>query len=130
MKLWNTKKPVITEAMKFGIDHEIDAVLDFEKAYGKTVKCGLFVHRVFVYFGASPDRIWKNSLLEIKCSHVLRDTKPDAKGLESLLPAQQRCHFLEKTTDGGVQLKRGHKYYMQCQLQMFVTGYRNTIFLT
>ena len=116
--------------MKFGIVHEIDAVLDFEKDYGKTVKCGLFVHRVFTYFGASPDRIWKNSLLEIKCSYVLRDTKPDAKGLDSLLPAQRNCHFLEKTVDGGVRLKRGHKYYVQCQLQMFVSGYRNTIFLT
>ena len=60
--------------MQWGIDHEEVAVVGFEALYGKTRKCGMFIHRGFYFFGASPDRIWKNSLLEIKCSHVLRHT--------------------------------------------------------
>ena len=112
-KLWKTDEFKPTVAMQWGIDHEEVAVLGFEDLYGKTQKCGLFIHRGFYFFGASPDRIWKNSLLEIKCSHVLRHTKPDAKGLDSLMPAQRNRHFLEKTVGNGVALKRNHKYYAQ-----------------
>ena len=116
--------------MKWGTDNEENGVLDFEKDHGKTQKCGLFVHRGFWFFGASPDRIWRTSLIEIKCSHVLRFVKPDADGLDTLTVPQQRNHFLEKTgIADGVRLKRGHKYYAQCQMQMYCTGYRNTIFV-
>merc|ERR1711862_423204 len=103
--------------MKWGIDHEMDAVSEFEKENGRTTKCGLFIHKKYPYLGATPDRIWRNKLLEIKCSYVLRDVKPDKNGIGSLDNDHQRNHCLEIGGNGptGVRLKRTHPYFKQCQ---------------
>lgn len=38
--MWNMNKSVCTTAMKWGIDHEMDAVSEFEKENGRTTKVG------------------------------------------------------------------------------------------
>ena len=114
-------------AIRWGNEHESDAILDFENEEGgKVVKCGIFIHRKFPFLGASPDGIWKDSLIEVKCPYSLRNTFPWDLG--SLRPVQRRNHFQEKIGNN-VSLKDTHAYYYQCQLQMFCTGYRNTKFI-
>ena len=71
-KLWEKQKDLKVPAVIYGRTHEKDAVLDFETRFSKIQKCGLYIHRKFSFFGASPDGIWRNSLIEIKCPYVLR----------------------------------------------------------
>ena len=130
-------------AIQWGIEHEQDAISDFEDQpeHGKTTSCGLFINRFYPMFGASPDAIYKDPVtkecvvIEVKCPWVLRNTDPN--DLDSLEPEQRRAHFREKTCNPPCitkcthyKLKREHKYYAQCQLQMFVTGMKKTIFIT
>ena len=105
--------------IKWGIENEGNAVKDFEiRKGGKVVKCGLFIHRTYPFFAASPDGIYNDCLLEIKCPWVLRETYPD--DLDHLDEIPRRNHFREVTERGNIKLKRGHKYFAQCQLQASV----------
>ena len=58
---------------------------------------------------------------------MLRDHEPDSF---DKLNKKQRAHYcLLKDKDGRVGLKRKHKYFMQIQMQMAVTGYPTTTFM-
>ena len=137
-KLWDDFQDLShLPAIQWGIEHESDAIEDFENQpeHGKTTKCGLFINRFYPMFGASPDALYKDHVIEVKCPYILRDTDPN--DLDSLLPDQRINHFREKTCNPPCmvkcehyKLKRDHKYYAQCQLQMFVTGMKKTIFIT
>ena len=106
-------------AIQWGIKNEGNCIADFEKRKGgKVVKCGLFIHRDYPFFAASPDGIYNDCLLEVKCPWVLRETYPD--DLDYLDEDQRRNHFRDVTARGNIKLKRGHKYYAQCQLQVSV----------
>ena len=68
------------------------------------------------YVGASPDRsllcsCCEKACMEIKCLYSINYTKPFYFILEYL-----------RLCDGKTVLKKSHKYYTQCMLQMAVTG--------
>ncbi|KAK2140272.1 hypothetical protein LSH36_1413g00023 [Paralvinella palmiformis] len=76
--------------------------------------CGLVISRWSPWLAVRPDRkVYDPSrypvlgLLEIKCPQV--STVLDAK-------------FLQRTSDGRLQLKRSHQYYTQVQAQLAITG--------
>ena len=116
MKLWNDQPDLShIEAIQYGIAHENDAIKDFEAKYGKTVKCGLFIERFHPMFAVSPDRLFNEYLIEVKCPFVLRHTRPD--NLDCLNASQKSNFFCDKTLNGELRLKRNHKYFVQIQLQ-------------
>ena len=98
----------------------------FSNSYGSVKKCGLFISRKFPQFGASPDGIFQDYLVEVKCPYALKDTTPT--NISNLTPAQRKTFFLI-SSENGVELDTKHKYYSQCQWQMFVTGFRKTKFV-
>ena len=78
--------------------------------------CELFVDETLPYVGANPERMllcscYEKVCVEIKCPCSITYTKPCYSNLEYL----QLC-------DGKTVLKKSHKYYSQCILQMAVTG--------
>jgi hypothetical protein len=106
-------------AIKWRTDHEPIARQEYEEATDTVVEqCGLFISRSNSIFGASPDGLidMRQGVLEIKCPYSLRD-----EDLSALDPAK-RPPFFELSKDGVFQLKKGHQYFFQIQLSMFVTG--------
>ena len=93
---------------------------------GDVKKCGFFVSKKFPQFGCSPDGIANEWLIEIKCPYLLKDTTPT--DLSKLSVTQKRSFWLQETPYG-VQLDKKHKYYYQCQWQMFVTGFKKLKFI-
>lgn len=81
--------------------------------------CRLLVSPSFPWLGASPDRIvfdrveGSYGVLEIKCSHTLRDLKA------SQLSTVDICSELDGDNP---KLKRDHPYYYQLLGQMAVSG--------
>ena len=113
-------------AIEWGKDHEDTALQACATMFGEDVKkCGAFVSKKFPNFAASPDGIYNEYLIEIKCPFLLKDTTPT--DLSKLSVTQKRSFFLVETPYG-VKLDKKHKYYYQCQWQMFVTGFKKVKF--
>jgi hypothetical protein len=126
-KLW--KQPLDLShvpAIKWGREHEQDAIKVYETQAGSTQKCGLFISRAHPFLGASPDGINGEYLIEIKCPFVLRDCHPS--DLETLNPNQRSGFFCTKE-NGQLKLKQKHAYFWQIQCQMYVTGFKKTHFV-
>jgi hypothetical protein len=81
----------------------------------------------FVLSGCSLDGIYEGKILEVKCPYMLRDHEPDS--FDKLTKKQQASYCLIKDKDGRIGMRRKHKYFMQIQMQMAVTGYPTTTFL-
>ena len=83
--------------------------------------CGFYVNVEHPFLGASP-----NALIEGKCCGlgVVEIKCPLCAQESSFTEAAngKRDFCLEECCDGKYQLKRHHKYYYQCQLQIFVIG--------
>ena len=129
IKLMGLAKPFYSKYTQHGIDHEQDAIHDFEAKYGgNVVKCGAFISRKYPFLLASPDGLYGENLIEVKCPYILAETTP--WDLKSLKKPQRQRHFCESTGNGrGIALKRSHKYFAQVQMAMLVTGFRNTVFI-
>ncbi|XP_071506667.1 uncharacterized protein [Diadema antillarum] len=80
-------------------------------------ECGLFVHPIKVFLGASPDGLVsckccdEPGVLEIKCPRTIAFEEPTAENLDYLT-----------MVDGETKLKNNHQYYYQVQCQMGITG--------
>ena len=119
-------------AIKYGTKNEKNALEAFSRMYGEVKPCGLFISRKYPQLGASPDGIFEDFLLEVKCPLVLKDTTPT--NISSLTPEQRKDFFLissESSQDGQdqVELKKNHRYYSQVQFQMYITGFRKSKFI-
>ena len=114
-------------AIKYGSKNEKNALEAFRNMYGGEVKeCGLFISKKYPQLGASPDGIFEDFLLEVKCPSVLKNTTPT--NIASLTPEQRRNFFLisSENSQDQVELKKNHVYYSQIQFQMYITGYRKS----
>ena len=118
-------------ALKYGRTMEEEAVNAFYNEMSKKHKnlnleeCGLFLEKDMPYVGGSPDRIvrcscCKPACLEVKCPYSINYTHPQDPNIT--LP------YLCKDDDV-LTLKKQHKYYTQCQVQMAVTGYKHCFFM-
>ena len=115
-------KPNIA-VIKYGRAMEIEVAnifIEFIKRKNTDIKlsdCGLFVDETLLYLGARPDRILlccsccKKVCVEIKCPCWIDYTKPCYSNSEYL-----------RLCNGKTVLKKSHKYYTQCMLQMAVNG--------
>ena len=85
--------------------------------------------------GASLDGIYEDSIVEVKCPHVLflKEAHPedfDKPGV--LTPKQLGRYCCERRFENGKnysRLKKDHKFYYQCQFQMEITGYKRCRFI-
>ena len=94
----------------------------------KNVKYALRVNSIFkthFFFlaGASMDGIFNNCGVEVKCPSSLMNAD-----LNKLTEKQLKKHFCEKK-NGKMVLKRDHKFFVQVQTQMFVSGFKSTYFV-
>ena len=88
----------------------------------KVQECGLIVNPKFPHLGASPDAILENSnegygLLEIKCPAADR-----WKNVHPSTCASDSDFFCSVDENGDPKLKRSHRYYMQVQGQLAISG--------
>ncbi|XP_059847481.1 uncharacterized protein LOC132406183 [Hypanus sabinus] len=123
---------VMTPAMKWGINHELDAVKRYEGLKSKDLQkevevrpCGLFIDPAKNWLAASPDGLVVDKktgdvvgLLEVKCPYKHRK--------HSINKACEDKDFCLESKD---KLKKNHPYFTQVQCQMAVTGISKTDFV-
>ncbi|KAI8419763.1 hypothetical protein MSG28_008431 [Choristoneura fumiferana] len=64
-------------AVKYGKTNETVAIKQLEKQEGVNVqKCGLFIDSEHFFLGASPDGLFEEGIVEIKCPYSARNTDP------------------------------------------------------
>ena len=85
-------------------------------------QCGLIVSPKYPHLGASPDALLENptegqGLLEIKCpaADKWKSVHPNVCALDS-------DFFCTLDENGAIKLKRSHRYYIQVQGQMAISG--------
>ena len=127
-KLVNARLP----ALKYGLAMEEDATAKFFENFAREHKsatlneCGLFLSKELPFIGGSPDRIvycdcCGKSCLEVKCPFSIAHTSPtdpDAK-----LP-----YLAIDSGSNTLCLRRNHKYFTQCQVQMAATKSKQCYF--
>ena len=109
--------PIQTYWMKYGFECEPKAIDKYEEQT-KTTVCdsGLWVNPKYPFLGCSPDGLLgKDGIIEIKFLKII--TSPN----QSLVPKDVINRQCFKITDGTLELKHGHDYYYQMQLQLLVT---------
>ena len=133
-KILFPEKPSVTNAaIKWGIDHEPDALKCFYAEHFdkhqefKTEKSGLYICKDHPYIAASPDGFMSCKYhgllpLEIKCPHNIREIAKIEDGLKY-------CQFLTKTSSGNITINTSHKYYTQIVSQMGITNTKQAVFI-
>ena len=117
----------VSKPTQYGCKHEKDAREQYKSQMVgkhsdfKITPCGFFVDLKIPYIRASPDGLVEctccgKGVVEIKCPYCAKD----ADSLNEV--ADKHKNFCLDRTEKGLQLSRNHPYYMQCQLQMYVTG--------
>ena len=112
---------LMPKACQYGCDHEEQARVKYFDDHSKThssliiINCGLILHPLYPFFGASPDGIincscCSSGVLEIKCAYQCKD-----KSINELV---EERNFCLENVDGSLSLKRNHAYYYQIQLRM------------
>lgn len=121
-KLLTEKDISYVKAIAHGIRFENDAIRLYEKVNDARVEAkGLILHPIHNWLGASVDGFIGNSgsdrhrCLEIKCP--LLSEKDSANASLRDLALCRKSWFL-LIDNGSLKLKRNHKYFYQCQIQM------------
>ncbi|EJF98608.1 hypothetical protein MEI_00178 [Bartonella vinsonii subsp. arupensis Pm136co] len=96
-----------TPAMQWGIEHEEDALKEYEFIYDTTItRCGFFQHPKIEMAGASPDGlIGEDGLIEVKCPQstthlrffVYDEIKPEYHAqmqFQMACTGRKWCHFI------------------------------------
>lgn len=118
-------------ALKYGRVMEENAVnhfFDIMKKKHKNLQiqeCGLFLDKTVPFIGGSPDRIitctcCEPACLEVKCPYSINHLSPTDPKAD--------LAYLVKDVDK-IELKKNHRYYTQCQVQMAVTGFNHSYFM-
>ena len=110
-------------AIKHGNKFEKVALLQYKKDFkAEVVPAGLFIKPDKPFLCASPDGVViKNGsiekIVEIKCPYTC-STKPIFNEVEGKF----NVTYLHKDAEKVTYLSSTHKYYTQCQIQMYVCG--------
>ena len=104
----------ISEACKWGIEHEEDAIKKYAQQQNVTVtKCGFFINPKWPWLGCSPDGIISSSkAIEVKCPFTKKDI--------SVTDACEKLFFMH-LVENIPKLKTNHNYFYQCQGIMAIT---------
>ncbi|XP_073953228.1 LOW QUALITY PROTEIN: uncharacterized protein [Choristoneura fumiferana] len=101
-------------AVKYGKTNETVAIKQLEKQEGVNVqKCGLFIDSEHFFLGASPDGLFEEGIVEIKCPYSARNTTPDPE--QAII--DKKIKFWK--TDGTVNTN--HDWYYQIQGQLHIS---------
>ena len=128
-QILNSRRGLNTDAVKWGIDNEANALKCFHAAniskQFKTEKAGLVLLPSKPFIGASPDacmvcKCHGNIPLEIKCPFKIRD-KIIAEGVND-------CEFYVWIMEE-LDSNRSHKYFTQITSQIALTGSKFGIFI-
>ena len=88
------------------------------------VKCESKITVLFL--GATPDGIFNNCCVEVKCPYTRREE--DQEDWKKMSNTELGTFFL-KNTGEGLKLDDKHIYFTQCQIQMYVLGLKMTHFV-
>jgi hypothetical protein len=120
-------------AVKWGIDHERDALEDYLTLQGavtdlKVSPSGITLYPSHAFLGASSDG-WvidqsmpkenQRGVLEIKCPYSMSGHNITEKEVHELAG---EVGFCLENTERGPRLRRDHKYYAQVQGEMAIMG--------
>lgn len=116
----NTVKAILyktfsgNRATKYGLEHKVHAITQFENDFKMEVKeAGLFIHPTENYLAASPDGlIGGTSIMEIKCHSTIAELHPEDGILQEKIKfAKMEIFFLK--------LNRNNNYYHQAQGNLY-----------
>ena len=123
-----------TEATKWGLNHEKDAIQclirkleEDEHENVRVENSGIFVSEDYPFIGATPDSIIScdccgKQLVEVKCPFTKKD--------ELLNVTDEKANFyLKKDESGELHLDNNHEYFFQVQTQMGVTKVESCLFV-
>jgi len=108
--------------MEYGSENEQTAIQCFEEKTGLKVEpCGLFIHEIYGFLGASPDGVIDNDfIVEVKCPK-------SAKNLTVSEASQKIKNFcIDKKT---MKLNKKSNYYYQIQGQLQISNRKNCYFI-
>lgn len=98
-------------AIKYGKENEKAAIEQLQDQEGIIIKkCSLFIDNDYVFLGASPDGIFDEGIIEIKCPYSARNLDPDQAILE------KKITFWKP--DGSINTN--HNWYYQVQGQLHI----------
>lgn len=102
-------------AVRYGIENEETAIKQLEIQENISIQgCGLFVDDQYEFLGTTPDGIYANGLIEIKCPHSLAGMTLD----EAM--AKHTFWVKDKASKGYV-INKNHNWYFQIQGQVHIT---------
>lgn len=113
------------ENCDYGNEKEAVAVKEYQQLHKlngiKVIKTGIVVSKYQNWLCCSPDRVVEENvvvtkLLEVKCPISIKK-----KPVIDPVSKNFNVSYLHNI-NGNVELKPGHLYYTQCQVQMYVTG--------
>lgn len=114
--LWEPPDLSDSPAIRYGNQHEQDALEAAKKKVGDFGRCGLFLSRQNPWFGGSPDGLKPDHFtVEVKCPLIMKQHKPG--DLDKLTKTQKANYCLHLVNDQ-LQLKKSHPYFTQVQAQM------------
>ena len=119
-------------SLEYGQAMESEALSIFLTTFKNTPKkakasdCGIFICKDRQFIGGSPGHIFQYECCgkfcnEIKCPFSIRDKSPN--------DAESELIYLEHNNHNMFALKRNHTHFMQCQIQMGVTGIGKSYFV-
>lgn len=121
--LYNT---VLNVHMQYGIDHEEDALAALSEKMNIVIqKCGMFIHPIYQYLGATPDGLVGIDItIEVKCASAAasKNLTPE-EGIRAGL-----IKFWKIKKDGTFIINKKDKWYSQVQGTLNITGRKTCIF--
>lgn len=131
-QLVDSKSSQVTQAMRWGIEHEQQAIVKYAEEFGvkNLQSSGLYVHYPTGALGCSPDSIacdpktGEKYLVEVKCPFRARGYR----SLDNVIQDQPNFYLAKVVKEDGsvgyalrVDNRRGHDYYSQIMLSLYVT---------
>ncbi len=115
------KKFITNEAMQWGVDHEKDAIREYEKRTGrKVIETGIWIFPDG-YLAASPDGIVVDHDHPDKYLGIVK-VKCPARVKHIIINHDSQCHGHLNYLDWNNELIPHHVYYHQIQGQLYATG--------
>ena len=103
-------------AILHGKSNEKTALLQLAKQENIILKkCGLFIDQEYFFLGATPDSIYENGIIEIKCPITAFGMCAD----EAI--RLKKINFWKVDKKGEITLNTNHNWYYQAQGQLHIT---------
>lgn len=103
-------------SVEHGKDNEVKAVEQLSRQENISIeKCGLFIDKSLFFLGASPDGIYENGIIDIKCPFSVFGIDPDTA-------IQQKKLKCFKLSGDDVVMNTNHDWFYQIQGQLHIAN--------